>query len=83
MTIERLTVGELILWLQHYPDHLPVVVRSYEEGYDPVTTVETLTIAETPERTWYVGVYQQADTEGETAVLLASKYHQRETDEAT
>mgnify|MGYP000848499996 CR=1 FL=1 len=74
MAIERLTVRQLIALLQQYPDNLPVVVQSYEAGYDPVTDVQTLPVAETPDRAWYVGVYDDADQSGETALLITSKY---------
>jgi len=74
MAIDRLTVRQLIALLQQYPDNLPVVVQSYEAGYDPVTDVQTLTIAETPDREWYVGVYDDAGPSGETALLISSKY---------
>lgn len=74
MAIERLTVRHLIALLQQYPDDLPVVVQGYETGYDPVTDVQTLPIAETPNRAWYEGVYRDADQSGETALLISSKY---------
>ncbi|MBE2272503.1 MAG: hypothetical protein IAE80_29985, partial [Anaerolinea sp.] len=76
--IERLTVGELIERLQQFPASLPVIVRSYEEGYDPVTEVQVIRVAETADRAWYVGVYEATDEHGETALLLASKYHRTE-----
>ncbi len=82
MTIERLTVRQLIALLQHYPADLPVVVQSYEAGYDPVTDVEELTIAETENRAWYVGVYDKSDQPGEKALLISSKYNRVELDEA-
>jgi hypothetical protein len=76
--IKRLTAQQLIARLQQVPGDLPVVVQSYEAGYDPVTDVETLTVTRTPDRTWYVGVYEQADPPGETVLLLASKYNRTE-----
>ena len=72
--IERLTVQQLIARLQQYPGDLPVVVQSYEAGYDPVTDIRTLPVVETPDRAWYVGVYDDADQSGETALLISSKY---------
>jgi hypothetical protein len=74
MAIERLTVRQLIALLQQYPDNLPVVVQSYEAGYDPVTDVQMLPVAETLDREWYVGVYDDADPPGEIALLISSKY---------
>lgn len=82
MTIERLTVRQLIERLQGFPDDLPVMVHSYEEGYDPITDVRLVTVTETLDRAWYVGVYEPTTQQGEPALLLASKYHQRETADA-
>ena len=67
MAIERLTVRQLIALLQQYPDNLPVVVQSYEAGYDPVTDVQMLPVAETLDREWYVGVYDDAGPSGNRA----------------
>lgn len=78
MPIERLNVGQLIDRLQQFPLDLPVVVRSYEDGYDPVTNLETLSISETPDRQWYVGVYEATQDTGETVLLIASKYFKAE-----
>lgn len=74
MPIERLTVRQLIDLLGQFPEDWPVVVQSYEDGYDPVTAVAPLTVTETPARPWWVGVYHAADKEGEPALLLSSKY---------
>jgi hypothetical protein len=74
MTIERLTVQQLIQQLQQFPLELPVVVHSYEEGYDPVTAVETISVATVPNREWYVGVYDSTP-DGERVLLIASKYY--------
>ena len=80
MNIERLTVRQLIALLQHYPDDLPVVVQSYEAGYDPITNVEILTIAETEHRAWYIGIYDKTDQPEESAVLISSKYNRAALD---
>ncbi len=78
MNIDRLTVRQLIALLQTYPDDLPVVVRSYEDGFDPVTDVATLTVTEKPDRAWYVGVYEPSDPQGEKVLLISSKYYRSE-----
>jgi hypothetical protein len=78
--IERLTVRELIERLQHYPDNLPVVVQSYEQGYDPVTQLEVIEVMPTPNREWYVGVYEKSQAQGEAMLLIASKYTRAEID---
>ncbi len=79
--IERLTVQQLIARLNQYPGDLPVVVQSYEAGYDPVTDVATLAVSPTPDRQWYVGVYEDASSPGETVLLISSKYNRAELDE--
>lgn len=75
-----MTVGQLIEQLRHYPEDMPVVVHSYEEGVDPVTGVEVVHIGETPARPWYVGVYQCCERDGRTALLIASKYYKAGSD---
>lgn len=75
-----MTVGQLIEQLRHYPEDIPVVVYSYEEGDDPVTGVEVVHIVETPARPWYVGVYQRSERDGRIALLIASKYYKAESD---
>lgn len=81
MVIEYMNVQQLIALLQRYPPELPVVVQSYEAGYDPVTDVATLTVAETPDRAWYLGVYDTIDQPGKTVVLISSKYTRADLDD--
>ena len=78
MASEHLTVRQLIDRLQTYPDDLPVVVQSYEEGYDPVTQIETIAVRQRANREWYVGVYEQSDSGDETALLVSSKFNRTE-----
>jgi|GEM_PF-1249615 len=78
MKIERMTVCQLIEQLQHYAGGLPVVVESYEEGYDPVTDFTELTVTEKQKRYWYVGVYEKSDEQGEKVLLISSKYSRTE-----
>lgn len=79
--VQRLTVRQLIERLQQFADDLPVVVQSYEEGYDPVTHLDELSVSRIPDRQWYVGVYQQAAEQGEKMLLIASKYNRAEVDD--
>lgn len=78
--VQTLTVRQLIEQLGQYPDDLPVIVQSYEDGYDPVTTLGELTISPTPNREWYVGVYEKTDGAGQKALLISSRYNRAEID---
>jgi len=80
MAPEHLTVRQLINRIQTYPDDLPVVVQSYEEGFDPVTQIETITVRQRTNREWYVGVYEQSDASGETVLLVSSKYNRSDNE---
>lgn len=82
MPIERLTVAQLIERLQQYATDLPVVVHSYEDGYDPVTNLEVLSVSETPDRQRYVGVYEATQDTGETVLLIASRYFKAEIEQS-
>ncbi|MFZ4816827.1 MAG: hypothetical protein ACOYL5_19990 [Phototrophicaceae bacterium] len=83
MSIQTLTVRQLIEQLQAYPQDLPVVVQSYEDGYDPVTALNELMIAPTPNREWYIGVYEKADGTGQQVLLISSRYNRAELDTPT
>lgn len=76
-----LTVQDLIDALQQYPPDMPLIVNSYEVGYDPVTHLETTPIAHMPDREWYQGIYERADTDGKPALLIASRYYKTESDD--
>ena len=80
-TKKLLTVQDLIDALAEYPADLPLIVNSYEDGYDPVTHVERVNIAQTQERQWYNGFYESAHQEGIPALLIASAYYKHEVDE--
>jgi hypothetical protein len=81
MPIERMTVQQLIERLQAFPPDLPVVVHSYEDGLDPVTEAALIRVTATPDRQWYNGVYEQVQTDGEQAVLIASRYFKKDASE--
>lgn len=72
--VERMTVRELIERLQAYDRDLPIVVESYEDGYDPVTHLSELTVTPKKNRYWYVGVYEKSGQTGESVLLISSKY---------
>lgn len=76
-----MNVRELIDLLQQYPDDLPVIVHSYEDGYDPLTGARVLRVAESDDKAWYVGVYADADAAGRDALLLFSRYYRAEKDD--
>lgn len=46
-----------------------------------MTDVATLTVAETPDRAWYLGVYDTTDQSGKTALLISSKYTRTDRDD--
>lgn len=80
MPIQTITIRQLVEQLGQYPDDLPVIVQSYEDGYDPVTTISELTISPTPDRQWYMGVFEKVDGKGQQALLISSRYNRAELD---
>jgi hypothetical protein len=75
-----MTVAELIEHLQACPPDLDVVVQSYEEGFDPVTDLRQLSLAETANKPWYLGVYEECASSDKQAVLIHSSNNRREVD---
>ena len=70
---QALTVQALIDQLKHYDPTLPIVVQSYEDGYDPLTHLRVLTIEPTtPHPAWYNGIYQEKPQASQSALLLYS-----------
>jgi hypothetical protein len=69
-----MNVADLIAILQTYPAESEVIVTSYEEGYDPDTTVDCIPITVATPNMWYNGVYADADTPERTAVLIRSHF---------
>jgi len=50
-----MTIAELITALAAYDPNLPVIIRSYETGYDHVRVHETMKVAAVPGHAWYAG----------------------------
>jgi len=75
-----MNIRKLVDLLQQYPDDMPVVVQSYEEGYDPVTNIRELTIARVQNRQWYVGIFVETEQLGQKALLISSKYTRTDLD---
>jgi hypothetical protein len=57
-------VNELIKMLEQYPPEMTVVVRGYEDGYDDVQEIRSVTIKHDPEAKWYNGQYTLSDDQG-------------------
>lgn len=63
-----MTIAELITALQAHDPSLPVIVRSYESGYNRVRRVETFTVAPVNNPAWYDGEIDKVwDTEAPPA----------------
>lgn len=76
-----MTVAELIALLQAQPGDMEAVVQSYEEGFDPVTDVQVISLAKNTKKTWFVGIYEESDG-GKPALLIKSRYNREEKSEA-
>ena len=50
-----MTIAELITALAAYDPNLPVIIRSYEAGYDNVRAFETVKVTTVPNPAWYDG----------------------------
>jgi len=74
----NMNVEELIELLQQQPLGSEVVVQSYEEGYDPVTDVNPISVQPLEEKPWYSGVYEKSEASGKEAVLIKSRYNRAE-----
>ena len=75
-----MTVRELISILKEKPADLEVVVQSYEDGYDPVTDVDSIKVSPMQEKPWYSGVYEKRDDSDKAVVLIRSRYNRADTD---
>ena len=69
-----MTVKELILALQEYPDDWRVATSGYEGGYADVVHVEGTELALDVNKSWYYGPHERAedhpDRPKEPAVLV-------------
>lgn len=73
-----MNVRDLIALLEQYPADMPVIVHSYEAGYDPVTSIRELAVLESPDKAWYVGVYADTEAQGQKMLLIESAFRNEE-----
>jgi len=71
-------IAELISKLQTFPEDMEIIVNSYEEGYDPLTGLREINIEKRTSKDWYYGVYEDAKTTGQKALLLYSTFFRSE-----
>ena len=64
-----MTVNELIAELQKHPPETRVVVSGYEQGFDDVSRLASISIARKPNAKEWEGLWQDEGS-GELAVLL-------------
>jgi len=67
-----MTVNELIAELRKLPPETRVVVSGYEDGYDDISRLISVSIASKPNANWFEGRWQSEES-GEPAVLLFSR----------
>ena len=66
-----MTVAELLIRLVQAPPDAKVVVRGYENGYNDVLELRTLSVRQNPEANWYDGEYEQSKaTDGIEAIEI-------------
>jgi hypothetical protein len=64
-----MTVNELIAELRKHPPETRVVVSGYEEGFDDISRIATISITPKPNAKEYEGLWQDEES-GESAILL-------------
>ena len=64
-----MTVNELIAELRKQPPENRVVVSGYEDGYDDISRLKTVSIVPKPNTKEWEGRWQDEDS-GESAILL-------------
>jgi len=66
-----MTVAELIVRLNQAPPDSKVVVRGYENGYNDVVELRSLSVRQNPEANWYDGEYELSkSTDGIEAIEI-------------
>lgn len=65
-----MTVSELIQKLQQADPDSKVLVDGYEDGYEELEKVSFVSVKYKKEQAWYYGPYEDAESGGQTAVLL-------------
>lgn len=68
-------ISDLIQLLEGYPGDMEVIVDSYEEGFDPVTDIKEVAVANKADREWYEGVYEENLKSQNRVLLIKSKYN--------
>lgn len=63
-------VKELLKALEGYPEESRVVVQGYEDGFDDISTLQSIQVENHPDPKWYCGKYIHSQGEGESVVLL-------------
>ena len=64
-----MTANELIAELQKLPPETRVIVSGYEDGYDDISRLISVSIAPTPKPKPYVGRWETEES-GEPAIFL-------------
>jgi len=57
-----MTVAELLIRLAQAPPDAKVVVRGYENGYNDIFELRSLSVRQNPEAKWYDGEYEKSDS---------------------
>ncbi|MDO8930525.1 MAG: hypothetical protein Q7J86_02175 [Bacteroidota bacterium] len=66
-----MTVTELIVRLNQAPPNAKVIVRGYENGYNDVLELRSLSVKQNPEANWYDGEYEKSEaTDGIEAIEI-------------
>ena len=65
-----MTIKELINQLSDLPGDSRVLVQGYEEGYDDISDIRSLSVQKQEEPAWYDGEYSSSEGQGEQVVLL-------------
>lgn len=73
-------VAELMTLLKNYPADMEVLIPSYEEGFDPVTSCREGSVGKVENKDWYNGVYDVVEG-GAKAVLICSIYTRAELED--
>jgi hypothetical protein len=67
-----MTVKELIDYLSKIDSNIEVVVKGYEDGYDPIVNLHQKFIKPTTNPKWYYGKYEDGTGEESRLALLLS-----------
>lgn len=70
-----MTVRELIEELTKYPHEDRVIIPGYKDGFDDIDSVKTISIKDFEPAAWYYGRYDEAEGNGESAVLLVRQQY--------